>query len=636
MVATTAALALALAASAGATTWSAPHALFPSAVTAYRSSATMNADGDVAAVTISADQRDVVLYERPAGGPETTTVVGSDTTRAGDPQVALSDTGAIAVAWVGADNDEAHVAVRPAGSSTFRAPVDISSTTYQDGMNDTGNVRIGIDDAGEVAVAWKTGTSSPWTMHWGLIGTSGTLGTTGTVTAGWSLAFSVSMNGAGDAVVGWSEVATDPAQSALRASVRPAGGVFGTPADVHDGVPDFEPSTAIDAAGDVAVAYTGSAGNHGEIRVATMPAGGAFGTPVAVSAPGDDTAYPSVAMAGDGTAVVSWSPGFIGRYAARAVTLAGTPVGAVTTLGPSPNSRSRTVLRPDGSGAVFMLATDGLYVAKRDADGTFEPATLVTTGGYSSGVNMPGAVGGIDAAGDMAMFWPGSSSSVSLSYYDLGAPQLGSVTVPATGTSGTPLAFSGTASDALSWGTVRWDFGDGHTADGDAVSHTYAAGGTYTVTATGIDASGNTDPATETRTVVVAQAPPPPSTGDADPGTGTTTTTTQTPVTTTTTATSPAPAPSPAPVTPKPAPPARPAAVTCKVPSLAGLTTAAARRKLAAAHCRLGTVTTPKKYKKTKGLVIRKQSRRSGARLASGTKVSVTLGPKVKAKAANQ
>ncbi|WP_027007636.1 PKD domain-containing protein [Conexibacter woesei] len=619
-VAATAAFVVVPASSAGATGWSAPHALFPSAMAAYRQSGTMNAGGDVAAVSLSDDHRDVVLYERPAGGRGTTTVVGS-ATRVDDPQVALSDTGAIAVAWVDTKNgDEAHVAVRPAGSSSFRAPVDAAATRYGDGMNPEDNVRIGIDDAGEVAFAWATGAS---TLHWGLIGTDGALGTTGTASASSSLSFSVSMNAAGDAVVGWSQTSSNAADDAVRASIRPAGGAFGTPATADSGSAGGDPSTAIDAAGDVAIAYTDWVGGHNGLRVATLPAGGTFGAPVDVSAAGADTENPSVALAGDGTAVVSWSPAypaFGGRYAARAVTLAGATAGPITTFSASSYGRSQTVLRPDGSGAVLMLATDGLYIAERNSDGTFEPATLITAAAETNGSGGPGAVGAVDAQDGMAVFWPDSASSVSLSYYDLDTPHLSDVAVPAAGTSGTPLAFAATASAPLGWATIDWDFGDGQTAGGARVSHTYAAAGTYTVTATLTDAAGNTDPATATRTVVVAQAPAPPSTGDTGQET-------RTP------APAPMPSPAPRPATPKPAPHA---AAQCKVPSLAGLTTAAAKKKLAAAHCRLGTVTTPKRYKKSKGLVIRAQSRRAGTRTAAGAKVSVTLGVKPKRPASHR
>jgi hypothetical protein len=71
-----------------------------------------------------------------------------------------------------------------------------------------------------------------------------------------------------------------------------------------------------------------------------------------------------------------------------------------------------------------------------------------------------------------------------------------------------------------------------------------------------------------------------------------------------------------------------PARRRCAVPRLALLTPAAARRRLAAAHCALGRVTTPKAYENRTRLVVRRQSRRAGTRAAGGARVDVTLGPK--------
>lgn len=61
----------------------------------------------------------------------------------------------------------------------------------------------------------------------------------------------------------------------------------------------------------------------------------------------------------------------------------------------------------------------------------------------------------------------------------------------------------------------------------------------------------------------------------------------------------------------------------CVVPSLNGDSLTAARRALDRAHCRLGKVTKPRT--RHGALVVDRQSARSGRRLASGTKVAVTL-----------
>jgi hypothetical protein len=72
---------------------------------------------------------------------------------------------------------------------------------------------------------------------------------------------------------------------------------------------------------------------------------------------------------------------------------------------------------------------------------------------------------------------------------------------------------------------------------------------------------------------------------------------------------------------------------TCKVPTLAGVSLAQAKAKLAAAHCTLGTVTKPKAKKghRLPPLIVKTSSPGAGSAPSSG-KVNITLGPKPKPK----
>lgn len=111
--------------------------------------------------------------------------------------------------------------------------------------------------------------------------------------------------------------------------------------------------------------------------------------------------------------------------------------------------------------------------------------------------------------------------------------------------------------------------------------------------------------------------------------------TTPTPVTTPTPETPPAPGPPVAPSSPiaSTAPPARVTAAAssrpaprCRVPKLTGLSRTRAATALRRAGCRLGTVTTPRALRRRSGLVVRRQSRRPGTRVAAGTRIAITLG----------
>ncbi len=64
---------------------------------------------------------------------------------------------------------------------------------------------------------------------------------------------------------------------------------------------------------------------------------------------------------------------------------------------------------------------------------------------------------------------------------------------------------------------------------------------------------------------------------------------------------------------------------TCTLPSLKGDTLSTARRVVARAHCRLGRVSRPHRYRGA--LIVTGQSPGRGRKLADGTAVSVRLGP---------
>ncbi|MFB6255919.1 MAG: PKD domain-containing protein, partial [Haloplanus sp.] len=72
----------------------------------------------------------------------------------------------------------------------------------------------------------------------------------------------------------------------------------------------------------------------------------------------------------------------------------------------------------------------------------------------------------------------------------------------------TAVQFDGSLSDDdTSIESYEWDFGDGSTATGKVVEHTYADPGTYTVTLTVTDSAGKTDTDTATVTVTDETAP---------------------------------------------------------------------------------------------------------------------------------
>jgi PKD repeat protein len=77
---------------------------------------------------------------------------------------------------------------------------------------------------------------------------------------------------------------------------------------------------------------------------------------------------------------------------------------------------------------------------------------------------------------------------------------------PTTGAAPLTVAFSATVSYGLEPFTYRWTFGDGSTASGPSVVHTYRSPGTYTIQLVVTDARDRSDSSTVTVTVTDAGA----------------------------------------------------------------------------------------------------------------------------------
>jgi hypothetical protein len=109
------------------------------------------------------------------------------------------------------------------------------------------------------------------------------------------------MDSSGDVTAVWYR--NDGANNIVQASVRQAGGAFGTPVDLSQtGVDAFGPRVAMDPAGDaVAVWFRGAV-----IQAAARPAGGSFGAAVDVSAVGGNASFPQIAIDDAGEAVAVW------------------------------------------------------------------------------------------------------------------------------------------------------------------------------------------------------------------------------------------------------------------------------------------------------------------------------------------
>jgi PKD domain len=552
----------------------------------YRNAVAMNPAGDVAATWGEANAIAVVV--RPRGGSFSQRAVIST---AGDnvstPAVAINASGAVAVAWLDSTTTQYEVSARPAGGS-FSAPVQAGSygTTFPQ------FVSVAIDDAGDVLVGIVDYDGAHFNASYGWRPAGGTFSKIklNTDFATDATTPVVAMDGAGDAIIAWSEkTSASGSHYVMKAMQRPAGGAFGAPQPLSDSAQDaYAQAVAIGAGGQSAVAWERSDGANTRIQVSSSPSSGSLlSAAQTVSRAGVNASYPALAVNATGHIVAAWADSS-GEVAGGG---AGGSFGLVTALDPS--SGEMAVAIDDAGDSIVTWGenhslTSGLEAVTRSAAGAVSaPVPLSDPDSLAVFGNVPTATVAMDPAGDAVVGWTSLTDNVyRVRIYDATGPAL-SLTGPASITAGQSAAFSATASDLFSTvASTSWTFGDGSTGAGSAPAHVYAAPGTYTVTATATDAAGNATSSSRQITVVAA--------------------------------------PSAAPI---------PTAIAidlprkCVVPRLSGLSRAAASRRLSAAHCKLGAVHIAKRYRHAKRLVVSVQGSKAGKQLDVNAKVSITLKP---------
>ncbi len=110
---------------------------------------------------------------------------------------------------------------------------------------------------------------------------------------------------------------------------------------------------------------------------------------------------------------------------------------------------------------------------------------------------MPGVIAtdisvAADPAGNGIALWLRPGVFVQAAAYDGAGPVLGGLSIPELGEPGVPVSFSVSPFDVWSEvvGEATWSFGDGGTATGNQVSHTYAQG-SYVVSVRAADSLAN-------------------------------------------------------------------------------------------------------------------------------------------------
>jgi hypothetical protein len=490
---------------------------------------------------------------RPPGGAwEPAQAISSPLDSAQAPQVAVDAAGNAVAVWGRARGGEQSIqaAVRPVETGVWGQPENVTTPPASDY-----EPRLAVSARGDAVVVWTLpdgsllssfrdidfqGWAAPQTIAPG-----------GGITAnGYA---SVALDDAGNAVVVFDH------REGLNAGVVASRRLISTgnwePWVPIGGGSNQSTDIGIDGPGNAIAIWQGG-GSQSIIQSAVLPFGGSWTAAETVSQ-GITHRWPAIALDEAGDAFAVWQR---------------------TTQPPPPPP--------------YPLRHGGLeYAAQaaiRPTGGPWRPAQDISLPGVDADEIRVAA----DPAGDGVAVWRRPGSYLQVAAYDGAGPVLDELSIPDRGEPGAPVSFSVSPFDVWSAvaGEATWSFGDGTTATGNEVSHTYSEG-SYVVTVHADDTLGNRT--TQSEPIVIGVPPPPP----------------------------PLPPPPPPPQPPPPLPP--PPSRTCRVPRVIGKKLPVARTAIRRARCAVGRVRRARS-RRPKGRVVG-QTPRAGRRVRAGTRVNLVV-----------
>lgn len=354
-----------------------------------------------------------------------------------------------------------------------------------------GPPQVAVDASGNALIAWID-SNTAFARYRAADGTLDAAVSTLSAIGGCCPQISVAMSGNGTGIVTWSNY--QGLQGFVQARTRAAGAwspALGFAAQPIGGPYSnslaYDPQVAADAIGNALVTWRS---DSGAVLAKARSTAGVWGAEQSLAtAATQDNSWPWPAMDADGTATVAWCErdapaSWVVKVRTRPV---GAPFGPIVPISEPDTSKcvTRVSAGPGGAALVLWKVTGGLIRGNvRPAGGAFGAARDVSVLGGAAF-----ATGAFDAEGNAVAAW--HRGRVEAAAYDFAPPTARDLAIPATATTGTPVAMSVNPFDRFSAVGVAWGFGDGTSGAGAATSHAYAAAGRYDVAVTLTDAVGN-------------------------------------------------------------------------------------------------------------------------------------------------
>lgn len=416
---------------------------------------------------------------------------------------------------------------RAAGASTWGAPTTIATDSTQvsgisyrlvPAISADGTAAAGVQHDDPTIGAGGYRDDVAVVPSGGAWGAATQISPTSTDSPGLALAF----DGSGDLTAAF-QVTMGNGRHYLADTRRPASsGVWGSLESLTnsgDATSDAgSPALAVAADGDAVVAFQyvhHAAPNTLDTTVATRHgAAGTWTAPLDVTPGGASSGPLAVGVSATGQAYI--------EYQLQASSSTGDCVGIVRlAIGSASPQTDCLVTNLDSyRGGLALLGNDAYFAWTGNVPGDNSGPYAIQASRWVDGAAQPDAATDLDSPGSnslqalvpdqdgsIAAFWSNSSTNMRAAAYDAGGPNLSSATVPASAVTGQAVAMSASFVDLWSGvsGQASWNFGDGSTATGASVSHTYRTAGTYTVTVSAVDGLGNQT--TSTYSITVSAAP---------------------------------------------------------------------------------------------------------------------------------
>jgi hypothetical protein len=415
----------------------------------------------------------------------------------GDPRLAMNSRGDAVAVWAGAGDHSIQAVVRSHGGA-WQPPVAVFA-----GEESVSRPDVAVNAQGGAVVVWEQVNSQEdgrEKIQASVLPAGGSWQPPETVSGEGENANlpTVATDDDGDAVASWQRWGS-PNNERIQAAHMSAGGSWQAPVDLTTpGEISFEPQVAMDPQGDATIVFEHYMGSNTVIESVARPAGGTWQPAVKISEEGETGFEPQIAAGPQGSAVAVWAQS---KGSSSIVEGAARPVGSAWQPPVSVSVKGEQALDPqiavDSEGdalAVWESKFDQGQIGHRE---TIEGAALPVGGSWQVPAELPGYESSEEptegsqspsvalSVGGGASVWlhrNGTNQVVQGTSDGVTTPLLQSLSIPATGTRAQPVAFSVSPLDPWSQlARTTWSFGDGSSATGTSVFHTYSATGSYPV-----------------------------------------------------------------------------------------------------------------------------------------------------------